>query len=378
MKKILFTIALFSLFTLQADAQSEGNFGETIRVEVQASKEYPCSQELTTATNETCTQIEVEALSGSVKGQSFTIDIAREGTIEQQNQSYEIGDRLVASYSQTIAGEDLLVILEADRLESLYLLILIFLILVVIFGRKQGFYAIIGMIMSFLILIFIVAKAILLGFNIYLVTFVSSLIIMLVTLYPTYGLKGKTHSAMIGSLLSLAITLILAFIFINLAKLTGFASDEANFLQIPGVSLDMREILFAGIVIGTLGVLDDLTIGQSSLVFEIKKANPNQNFKELYQKAITVGKDHVASMVNTLIIAYAGASFPLFLLFVQEGTDFNTILNTEKVATELVRMIVGSIGILAAVPLTTIIACYFAQKAPLEELESETHGHHHH
>ncbi len=151
-------------------------------------------------------------------------------------------------------------------------------------------------------------------------------------------------------------------VFVDKAMLTGFASEEAGFLQAykPGL-IKIKGLLIGGIIIGVLGVLDDITISQSAIVQQLKSANPDIKLTELYKRSMSVGKDHIASMVNTLILVYTGASLPLLLIFVDNSSPFLEIINYEIIADEIIRTLVGSIGLITAVPITTIIAVLVAK-----------------
>jgi uncharacterized membrane protein len=159
----------------------------------------------------------------------------------------------------------------------------------------------------------------------------------------------------------LIITGILAMIFVEATKLTGFSSEEASFLQIYKQGVNMKGILLAGIIIGAMGVLDDITIAQVSVVFQLENTDKKLTRGELYKRAMDVGKDHISSMINTLVLVYAGAALPLLLLFVQNPHSFSEIINYEMVAEEIVRTIVGSIGLITAVPITSYIASLFVK-----------------
>jgi uncharacterized membrane protein len=160
----------------------------------------------------------------------------------------------------------------------------------------------------------------------------------------------------LGILISLIITGVLATIFVDATRLTGFGSEEVGFLQTSGVPIDPRGLLLAGILIGALGVLDDITISQASSVFELSSANPAFGVRELYRRAMNIGQDHIASTVNTLVLAYVGASLPMLLLFAIYPQPFGQIINREFVTEEVVRTLVGSLGLVAAVPITTLLA----------------------
>jgi uncharacterized membrane protein len=180
------------------------------------------------------------------------------------------------------------------------------------------------------------------------------------TFYPSHGFNRKTHIAVFSTLIALVATGFLAKFFINFAKLSGLSSEEAGFLQVlnPEVS-SMQGLLLAGIIIGVLGVLDDVTVSQASIVGQLKSANPELNTRQLYVRAMKVGHDHISSMVNTLVLVYAGASLPLLLLFTDAAKPFIELVNYEIIADEVVRTLVGSIGLILAVPITTLLASWF-------------------
>jgi len=163
--------------------------------------------------------------------------------------------------------------------------------------------------------------------------------------------------AIAGTIVALVITGILAGIFVEAARLTGFASEEAGFLQVAKQgTVNIKGLLLAGIIIGVLGVLDDVTVSQSAIVLKLKEANSQLKPRELYNKAMDVGRDHISSMVNTLILVYTGAALPLLLLFINNPHPFTEIINYEIIADEIVRTLVGSIGLILAVPITTLFA----------------------
>ena len=153
--------------------------------------------------------------------------------------------------------------------------------------------------------------------------------------------------------------------FVDLARFTGLADEEATFLQVFAGQIDLRGLLLGGFVIGALGVLDDVTVTQVSAVWELKHADPDYGFRDLYSSAVRIGRDHIASTVNTLVLAYAGASLPLLLLFTQAGQGLSDVVNGEAVAIEIVRTLCGSIGLVAAVPFTTAVAALVVARDPV-------------
>jgi uncharacterized membrane protein len=192
------------------------------------------------------------------------------------------------------------------------------------------------------------------------VAIVGSAAIAYVALYLAHGFNPMTTVALLGALGSLGLTALLAQVFVGLSRLSGFASEEAILVKLSAAQIDASGLVLAGIVIGALGALDDVTVTQASAVWEISAANPNLTARELYRSGIRVGRDHVASVVNTLLLAYAGAAMPLLLFFVISDAAVLDAANEEVVATEIVRTLVGSIGLVCAVPITTWLAARVA------------------
>ncbi len=195
------------------------------------------------------------------------------------------------------------------------------------------------------------------------VAIVGSAAIMFVALYLSHGVSVRTTVALFGTLVSLGLTGALAALFVAVGSFSGLVSEEAIFLSASSAEIDLRGLLLAGILIGALGVLDDVTVTQTSAVFELHAANPRLGRARLAAGAMRIGRDHIASTVNTLVLAYAGASLPLLLLFVLAAQPVTDTLTNEVVAQEVVRALVGGLGIVASVPLTTALAVLVASRA---------------
>lgn len=189
---------------------------------------------------------------------------------------------------------------------------------------------------------------------------VGACLIMFAVLYLTHGLSARTSTAVLGTLASLLLIGGLATAFTALARLTGFDETTSALIGTLGTGVDARGLLLAGVVIGALGVLDDVTVTQTSAVWELRHANPALSARGLYAAAMRIGRDHVSSAVNTLVLAYAGASLPLLLIFSVSGRGMGDVVTSEEVATEIVRTLVGSIGLVASVPITTLVAAVVA------------------
>jgi uncharacterized membrane protein len=215
---------------------------------------------------------------------------------------------------------------------------------------------------SLAVIVAFIVPRILAGWNPVLVAIAGSVVMMGVSLYLVYGWNEKTHVAVAGLFVTLILTGLLAFWSVRWTRLSGFGAEEASFLQAAGFRIDTQGLLLAGIIIGTLGALDDIAVGQSSTIFELNKANPLLAWRTLFSHGMSVGKDHIAAMVNTLFLAYVGASLPLLLLFTVFAEPLSITLNREIVAEEIVRTLVGSLGLLAGVPLTTALAVLVARR----------------
>ncbi|MFC4148757.1 YibE/F family protein [Micromonospora mangrovi] len=232
----------------------------------------------------------------------------------------------------------------------------LFALAIVAFGRWRGLAALAGLAASFAILLGFVLPGIGAGQSPLLVAIVGSALIMFVVLYLTHGITAQTSVAVLGTLGSLVLTGLLGSLATAATHLTGFGSEDATTLSMFQGDVDLHGLLLAGIIIGSLGVLDDVTVTQAATVTELAHANPGLSRVQLYRAATRVGRAHIASTVNTIVLAYAGASLPLLLLLVADSRPVGQILTSEFMAQEIVRSAVATIGLIAAVPLTTGLA----------------------
>ena len=260
---------------------------------------------------------------------------------------------------------------DLERGRPLLLLAALFVGAVVAFGRWQGIRSLVGLGLSFVVIVSFVVPAILHGHSPVLVAVCGAMAIMLISLYLSHGTGPKTTAAVVGTALALGLTAALAIAFVAAASLTGLASEEALSANFAVGGLSLRGLLLAGIIIGGLGVLDDVTMSQASLVTELHQANPTAGMAALVGGALRVGRDHIAATVNTLFLAYAGAALPLLILFVTGQDSLGTVATTEIVAVEVVRALCGSVGLIAAVPLTTVLAALVATE---ESPPGESHA----
>jgi uncharacterized membrane protein len=262
---------------------------------------------------------------------------------------------------------------DYERHRPLALLALVFCALVVVTGRWRGLRALAGLGLSLVIVIDFLVPAILDGRSAVGAALIGSLAVMFATIPLAHGLGAKGVAAMLGTTASLVLVALLASAAVDAVHLTGVSSEETTYLRAVAGGVSLQGLLLAGMIVGALGVLDDLTVSQASTVMALRRANPALGTRKLIRSALDVGQDHIAATVNTLVLAYAGASLPVLLVFSIGGTSFGDALNTAAVAEQVVAMIVGSIGLIAAVPITTALAALLAERLP-DSVLAESHN----
>lgn len=274
------------------------------------------------------------------------------------------GDRVVLARNPSAPPEYRYSFSDFQRSQPLLLLGVLFVVAVVLFGRWQGVRALAGIVVSFVVLLAFLLPSLLRGNPTLPVALVATVIIAFLALYLAHGVRLTTTVALVGTLASLAVIAALGQAFVGLTRLTGLTGEEAQILRITAEAVDLRGLLVAGIVVGALGVLDDVTVTQVSAVVQLRRANPSMSRVELYRSALKIGRDHIASTVNTLVLAYAGASLPILLLYAEAGQPWARVTAGELVAMEIVRTLVGSIGLIVAVPITTALAAVLLSPRP--------------
>ncbi|MGH3440539.1 MAG: YibE/F family protein [Nitriliruptorales bacterium] len=315
-----------------------------------------------------CQEVDVEIVGGPDEGTVFEIDTGLE-----DYPVFDAGDRVRVGIASAPGEDPNYYVADFARIRPLLVLVLLFFAVAVAIGRWHGVRSLVGLATSLAVIVAFIVPAILAGENPFLVAVVGALAVMLVTLYLAHGLTVKTTAAVVGTASALALTAILGLVFVEIAELTGFSSEEANLARFAIQGLDLRGLVLAGLVIGALGVLDDVTVSQASTVFAVHDANPDQGWGDVFRRAMAVGRDHIASTVNTLVLAYVGASIPLIVLFTSSGSPVGEIANAEVVAEEIVKTLVGSIGLISAVPLTTALATSVAIRREVRTLPLPPH-----
>lgn len=320
-------------------------------------------------------KLSLQILSGSDSGKRIEVDYGGSFVIQGLSR-LKVGDTVVVAKTfNTISSKDIYYITDYYRGTSLVVVVLIFFVLAVFFGRKRGIMAIVGMLFSALILFYFIAPRILHGGNPLTVSIIGGIFIIIFSLYLSHGFNKRTSIALVCSLITLGLTIVFDLAFVSITKLSGAGSEEAFYLQAGAGNIDLRGLLLGGIIIGVLGVLDDVTTAQVASIEEVAKANSRLTFKELYRSGLSIGREHIASLVNTLVLAYVGAAFPLILLYsLNKNLPLWMLLNSNFIAEELVRTAVGSIALVLAVPITTVIAAYLYRGTPEEVVSISPRG----
>lgn len=304
--------------------------------------------------------LRVEILEGEYAGIPMEIDYGKR-QLHPEGIRFDVGDKILVAVSVGPDGMVNAYFADYVRTPMIGWLAVAFALAIIVTGKWKGVRSLLAMAFSLFVIIQYIIPHILVGEDPVRVSIIGAAILLTATLYLTYGWTLKTHASVLGMIVVLVLTGTLAWFAILLTRLSGTASEEAYFLiQMSSVTINLRGLLLGGMIIGALGVLDDLVTTQSSAVFELHATDETLGFRELVSRAMRIGQDHVAATVNTLVLAYAGASLPSLLMFSLNRGDYSILLNFEFIAEEVVRTLVGSLGLIAAVPITTAIAAALA------------------
>lgn len=371
MKIILSVSAVFLFFASPALAQTAYEEVQVIlSAEVVAITDERSERIIGTDTDAVVQTVSARLLEGDNEDQlvTFRSDLIR----------LKEGDRIFLTHVKDIDGREIFILKDVDRGSGLIFLLLIFIALLLLFAGWQGARALGSLFLSILGIVFVLLPAILAGYDPILMSLLISVVILALALYGTHGFGAISTIAFVGTVSAVLVTSGIAWWFVNILRLSGYGSDASVYLNFATRGeLDLSGLLLGSIIIGVLGVLDDISITQASVVRELRIANMKLSVLDLYQRGIKVGRDHVGSLVNTLALAYVGAALPLVLLFSTSEAPLYFSLNQEVIASELVRILVGSIGLILAVPLTTILAAWWFGNREVDT-SKEKHYHHHH
>jgi uncharacterized membrane protein len=333
------------------DAAALGDAPQVYAARVETVNEQPCPGAEPGAP--TCRVVGFRLVAGPDDGDLVELELIADSP---RVTGLDPGDGVLMGYRPAAPEGLRYAFLDPDRRPTLVYLAVLFGAAVVVLGGLRGIAALAGLAATVVVLLAFVLPAVLEGRDPLAVALVGAAAIAFLALYTSHGFTTKTTVALLGTLGGLACVAVLALAFMALADVTGFGSEEAFIVSALGTQIDLRGLVLGGMVIGALGAIDDMTVTQSSAVWELRATDPDIGRRDLLAAGLRIGRDHVASTVNTLVLAYAGASMPLLILFVLSEQSLGTVANGELVATEIVRTLVGSIGLVASVPITTWLA----------------------
>ena len=345
--------------TLVEAAGQVGATTQRFSAEVRSVEEGPCSYSVSESP-QNCRTVVIVPRDGPDARTAVTLP---EFNLEQVGYVPDPapGDRIVAGYEPST---DFYFYADQDRRGTLWVLAGVFAVFVLLLGRLRGLRALVSMGLTGLVLVGFVAPSILDGHEPLLVALVAASVIAFVGFYLTHGPTPETTIALAGTLGSLALTLGISAVFFSAARFTGLATEEGATLAFVSGGIDLSSLLLAGAMIGALGALDDVTITQAATVAELRRADPALPAPRLIAAGLRVGRAHIASTINTLLLAYVGAAMPLLLLFAVSDQSWGMVANSELIAVEIARTLCGSMGLVAAVPLTTALAALLGGGRP--------------
>jgi len=380
MKKLFLILTLFVCLGIfgshTAHAQTStvvADTYQTVKAKVLDINSQSPSQLPGTTAEDMTQNIDVQILDGNEKGKIVNLD--NNYFMLTQGQTFYL---LHTTDGQS--GAEYYSVQDPYRLPALVFLIGLFVVCVFLFGGWQGIRGLVSLAGSLLLIMYVLIPSILKGYSPILVTTLVSALIIIIGSYVTHGVNKTTSAAVVGMILTVIFTGLLAFEAVHMTQLTGYGSEEATYLNLnSGGTINILGLLIGGIIIGLLGVLYDVAIGQAIAVEELSRIAPHVSRRHIFKRALRIGREHIGALVNTLAIAYVGVSLPLLLLFSQNPTaGFGVTVNREIFATEIVRTMIGSIGLVLAVPITTAIAVWLLMKkksaANPETLASEEHA----
>lgn len=368
-RKILFIIFIL-LPTLSFGAEVHQDFQAIFEAKVLNIQKEAYQRLEGTKTDIFVQDLEVLITSGIKKDQKVFL--------QNDFQKVKVGDKIFINYLKTIDDREIYTFKDIDRRSALLFTLLVFVFLVIVLGGFGGIRSLLSLFLSFLAIFFVLVPLLLSGYSAVLVSIFVGVLILSSAIYITHGFNLKSNIALLGTFISVFITSLFARFIISKTSLSGFFSDESVYLNLnTGGTLNFEGLLLGGVIIGILGVLDDISVTQVAVVFELKSLSYSISSYDLYKRAIRVGKEHIGALVNTLVLAYSGVSLYLILLFSKSNEPFSYIINSEIFATEIVRTIIGSIGLIISVPITTFLAVYFVNKLKIDLSKYKDHGHIH-
>ncbi len=357
---IVFIVVGFKSFTYDAQKTESNVFlsAKVVKIEDRNVTKHPGYE---------ITELKFKAIikNGEYKDQVFTMSQTIDGMYIPKVKEVQKGDNIIATYLYDEDAQEVSWHFSGyNRLSGIILLVAFFFVLILLIGRKKGFNTILSLIFTVGIIVFVYIPSILSGFNIYISTIMVSVVIILMSLTLLNGLNKKTFCAIVGNFGGLAVAGVVSTICNNMMKMTGMVDEDYAFLTMlgNGVSLDLKAIVWGGILIGSLGAVMDVAMSISSSMKELSDTMENKSFYRMVKSGMNIGTDAIGTMTNTLILAYVGSSIAIMLLFAANSKDMLYLFNTEMIAAEIIQAIAGSIGILISVPITVFFAAWIFNK----------------
>ena len=373
-KYLLLLVGLLSLWTMSSVTQAQEvhqDLQETVKAKVLEVVEQSDRLIMGTDATTTVQTLRIELLEGKKKGEVVALD--------NDIMVLFVGDTIFVNRLVAIDETEYFTFKDVERRPQLFWMAALMVGLVLLFAGWQGMRALLSLGLSIAAIVFLLVPALLAGYEPALASLLIAGVILAVSLFLTHGLKPRVYIAFVGTFSAVGVTCLVAWLSVDWLRLTGFGSDASVYLNFStGGTLDIAGLLLGSIIIGLLGVLDDVSITQASVVQELRGANPALSSFELYKRAINVGRDHVGSLVNTLALAYLGTALPLIMFYARANADFWQSINQEIIASEILRIIIGSIGLILAVPFTTLVAAWYFGNRQVDTSEVHSHGHSHH
>lgn len=344
---------------------------ETVKAKVLEIVEQSDRQIMGTDATTTVQTLRIELLTG--------MKVGYVGSLDNDIMVLKTGDVIFVNRLVAIDDTEYFTFKDIERRPQLFVMGLLMVGLVLVFSGWQGARALLSLGLSIVAILFLLVPALLAGYEPALVSLLIAGVILGLSLFLTHGIKPRVVIAFVGTFGAVGVTCLIAWLSVDWLRLTGFGADASVYLNFStGGTLDIAGLLLGSIIIGLLGVLDDVSITQASVVQELRGANSSLSRFELYKRAINVGRDHVGSLVNTLALAYLGTALPLVMFYVRANADFFQSINQEIIAAEILRIIIGSIGLILAVPFTTAVAAWYFGNRDVAPDHNHAHGHHHH
>ncbi|HEV2339750.1 MAG TPA: YibE/F family protein [Patescibacteria group bacterium] len=285
------------------------------------------------------------------------------GQATSRNQELATGDEVILLRSVE-NGKVMYAIYDKYRLNFIVLILILFVVLILLVAQLKGFGSLLGLLVSISVILFFIVPRLLHGDDPMTVSIAGSLIILFVSTYIAHGISRQTTVALIATFFSLMLTALLSFLFVVFTRLSGIGNEDIASLQLGATRvINLQGLFLGGIIIGTLGALNDITTTQSAAIFELARTTTGLSFGQLVKKGFSIGREHIVSLINTLVLAYAGSSLFIFIFLVLNAAQvpYWVILNTETITDEVVATIAGSIGLILAVPIVTLLASYVAR-----------------